>query len=337
MTDQERQDHWTLLASRLGAPPSEEKKDESAPAPVEPAASEEPAPRVSEGPRYSFTRPEAQRSSTDWLQLAEQLGVAVDAETVSQASEETTSTEVVEPQAPPAVLPAPPAVAMEESEESEVDVVDVFSEGDQQLGDQLVEHVDTEAVEEPRPDKKRRRKRRRRRPRKPEETQLPETPELPTSDEIDFGEDEAEIEAEEEPAAPVSNSESLIVSPMTSTSTETPGRGRRRRRRRSSRKKGDREVAATSAEDSVDESLTSIGSEDEDNDALLVEPVRTSSRDDLDDDHLDEADDDGGERLVHRGIPTWEEAVGVVVSRNMEARAKNPAGQQRSRGNRNRN
>lgn len=335
MTDQERQDHWALLASRLGAPPSEEKKDESQPAPVEPPASEEPAARIPEGPRYSFTRPESQRSSTDWLQLAERLGVPVDAETASQATEETTSTEVVEPQAPPAVPPAPPAVVME-SLETEVDVVDVFSEGDQKFGESLVEHVDTDAVEEARPERKRRRKRRRRRSRKPEDTQeVSETPGLPTCEEVDFGEDEAE----EEPAAPVGNSESLIVSPMEPPPAEAPSRGRRRRRRRGSgRKKTQGEAVEASAEDSVDESLTSIGREDEDTEAAFEESVREPSRGELyDDDRLDETDDEAGERLVHRGIPTWEEAVGIVVNHNMEARAKNPGGQQRSRGNRNRN
>ena len=45
--------------------------------------------------------------------------------------------------------------------------------------------------------------------------------------------------------------------------------------------------------------------------------------------------DDDVERAAHHGIPTWEEAVGVVIAANMEARTKNP-GSPRNRGGRGR-
>jgi hypothetical protein len=46
--------------------------------------------------------------------------------------------------------------------------------------------------------------------------------------------------------------------------------------------------------------------------------------DDTEEDHVDFAE--------HRGIPTWQEAVGLVVGANMEARAKNPSGSRGGRG-----
>ncbi len=39
----------------------------------------------------------------------------------------------------------------------------------------------------------------------------------------------------------------------------------------------------------------------------------------------DEEDGDRSVRLGFRGIPTWEEAIGLIVSKNLEARAKRPA------------
>jgi hypothetical protein len=32
----------------------------------------------------------------------------------------------------------------------------------------------------------------------------------------------------------------------------------------------------------------------------------------------------GSDKALHRGIPSWEEVVGVVISANMASRAKNP-------------
>lgn len=334
MTDQERPDHWALLASELGAKlPPEGEGDQEQP-PVQEAAREEPVSPAPEGPRYSFAQPATRKTPSDWLRLAEQLGVTVDAELISQVSDETTNTEVVGPQAPASLPPEPPTVVMEpepvETTEDVVDVVDVFSEGDEQLGNQLVDRVDTDTVEEEeRPDKKRRR-RRRRRPRKPENTQgSEEIAELPVEEEPDNG-GEAEDETLD---IAVGGSESLIVCPMPCESTETSSRGRRRRRRRSPGKKREGEETTEAA---IEQSLLSVAGE-----AALV-PLDGA---DLElshavlgdeDDHLDETDDDDVGRPSHRGIPTWDEAVGIVITRNMEARAKNSGGQQRSRGGRGR-
>jgi hypothetical protein len=53
-----------------------------------------------------------------------------------------------------------------------------------------------------------------------------------------------------------------------------------------------------------------------------------------DDHHEDDEDDDDLLTLgvKHSKIPTWDEAVGVVISANMESRAKNPGNGPRGRG-----
>lgn len=43
-----------------------------------------------------------------------------------------------------------------------------------------------------------------------------------------------------------------------------------------------------------------------------------------DSDEGEESDDNGELRTSHKAIPSWDEAVGIVVSANMEARARNP-------------
>lgn len=67
------------------------------------------------------------------------------------------------------------------------------------------------------------------------------------------------------------------------------------------------------------------------------EPVSSEDaaapREPADDDRLaDEDDDDKEARFIHRGVPTWSEAIGLIIDANMEARAKRPNGTGGSRG-----
>ena len=43
-------------------------------------------------------------------------------------------------------------------------------------------------------------------------------------------------------------------------------------------------------------------------------------------DEDDQLDGDRPARVGFRGIPTWEEAVGLVITKNLEARSKRPNG-----------
>jgi ribonuclease E len=114
------------------------------------------------------------------------------------------------------------------------------------------------------------------------------------------------------------------------TSAEPRGRRRRSRRgqRRDERPRENRpEPAPASAESPAEEA------EDDDadeplslNEDVLGEVGEEESGDELD------ADGESS-KWAHRAIPTWEEAIGYVVGRNLESRAKNPnAGGPRNRG-----
>jgi hypothetical protein len=117
-------------------------------------------------------------------------------------------------------------------------------------------------------------------------------------------------------------------------------RPKRRRRRRGGRKsKGGRERLASS-EPSSGERGPRAESPDDEEDALDPAPsgadghelaAEHSAADDHDDSHHDDdlhdmhGDEDGDEiKHGHRGIPTWDEAIGVIVAANMESRARNP-------------
>ena len=65
--------------------------------------------------------------------------------------------------------------------------------------------------------------------------------------------------------------------------------------------------------------------EDDDSDDLDISlsGVGNGEHADLDDD-----DDDVDLKAHHRGIPTWDEAIGMIVATNMESRARIPAARQ---------
>lgn len=55
--------------------------------------------------------------------------------------------------------------------------------------------------------------------------------------------------------------------------------------------------------------------------------------DELGDDDAEGGSEDSLDKNSHRGIPAWEDAIGVIIAVNMESRAKNPKGSgQRPRG-----
>ena len=104
-----------------------------------------------------------------------------------------------------------------------------------------------------------------------------------------------------------------------------PGRGKRRRRRRGSgRGKPESEapaaalpVAETIAEPDDAEDLLEIVELDE-----AAPSAEGAAAAEAQDQQADESV--GSEKSLHRGIPSWEEVVGVVISANMASRAKNP-------------
>jgi ribonuclease E len=128
--------------------------------------------------------------------------------------------------------------------------------------------------------------------------------------------------------------------------SEERGRPRRRRRRRGGRRNGENKepTAARRDEPRSDEARyedrpitdkeIDDDSDDDDFDLPLhgIREPDDSTLGDHDHDHDD--DDDHDLKANHRGIPTWDEAIGMIVGANLEAREKNPGGQSSSRGRR---
>jgi ribonuclease E len=108
-------------------------------------------------------------------------------------------------------------------------------------------------------------------------------------------------------------------------------RTKRRRPRRGKKKPRSAEPDQTAADESRD--AESVSDSD---DSHEMETVEVGA---LADDRIEsgEDDDDDGPsaRLGFRGIPTWDEAIGMIVDKNLEARAKRPSsGSHPSRGRR---
>jgi hypothetical protein len=103
-------------------------------------------------------------------------------------------------------------------------------------------------------------------------------------------------------------------------------KGRRRRRRGRGGKRGDREPRSKRGPRSVDDQ----GEQDEvsaDDNDIVDEDHRGPAPQDAAD-FAEDADSDeigvGSDKNSHRAIPSWEEAIGVIIATNMEARARSP-------------
>ena len=108
-------------------------------------------------------------------------------------------------------------------------------------------------------------------------------------------------------------------------------RGRRRGRGRG-RGRQVRDEQPAGEEGSVDEGEFDFdGAEEEDtvDTKAAGEQDQDGGEHDFDDDeeHDGESDEDGGEspRIGFRNIPTWQDAIGVMIAKNMESRSRNPA------------
>lgn len=340
MSEPEKRDHWADLAESMGlpTPPPEEKKAEPT-APPAAVPTPERAARVK-----SESRP---RPPADWSRLAFELGLAPpppppppsppppppppveEPESAPAAELPEAEAFLAEPEAsePEPIAPAPAILdlaaeidveAIEEAraraevwESQRVEVSDpVFL--DTSEAEEAEEAVwaeasaeSTQAEAEPR--KRRRKRRRRKRPAEgpeartesvpadagPAEQYLEEVLAAPTSEP-----DEETEEGEEEDEAQASAS-----------SERRDGRKRRRRR-----KKRRPEPAASDEPSNADDSES------------WAEPGDASDEaEDLHEGEADEGDESSG-KLSHRAIPTWDQAVGLIISCNLDARAKNPNG-----------
>jgi hypothetical protein len=120
-----------------------------------------------------------------------------------------------------------------------------------------------------------------------------------------------------------------IDGPAPDTAGSDEPRRRRRRRRRRKKTTGDAEVQQ------ADETATEDSRETDQATVRGTQAVDAAL--DLDDDHHDDITEDDDDDLStasvkHRKIPTWDEAVALVISNNMESRARNPGNGNRGRG-----
>lgn len=352
--DMTSSDHWNHLAQQIGAEATPE-----TPAPVSPppAAPPRPVARKPEAPRPT-------KKAADWNQLASSLGLEVPAE----PEPETVAKPPVPPAepAPPAVDEVPPIPQAELLRQVEpigdldwlmrkatpLEEVQPLDQGDvveRDAADEYVEAelVDVEVVEErgeddsddeaadesegrregDRPRRRRRRRGGRRSRRNREERTAREQPEVEgvaenadlesetVSDAIEASLDAAaqtEFGEEEEAAAEGS-------------AEPRERKGRRRRRRRGRRRsEGVKGEAAETGELSDEAAASPV--EDDDDGMLDTADVPLGIEDEEHDEHLD--------KNSHRAIPSWEDAIGMIVAVNMEARAKSPrsSGPPRGRG-----
>jgi len=328
MPQGKQDDHWDFLAADLGAKPQEADvrpsgADENVEVPEPDGLNEqaaEAAPEPSEADRQAETKSGGgggrvvsgfgyRRGPVDWANLARELGVEV-IEEVSEpiptveASEDRQSEAVEtvdwEPAKPPAPSepgaspPAKPGLSGFGAGILDDDELILPTDARAEL-----EHPQTSSeTADPEEERKGRRRRRRRKPKShPEE-----------AGDVEVG--DADAEAGPEPV--IEEAEQV---------GEAEERSRRHGRRRSSRNRPDRqedqaEIAVPA--DAANDVELAGGLDDElmDHDGGLVDVNDL----DLDGDEPDSRR--GGKRITHRGIPSWQEAVGYMIDLNMEARSK---------------
>jgi hypothetical protein len=126
-------------------------------------------------------------------------------------------------------------------------------------------------------------------------------------------EDETELAAESETEEDEDAAEGAVVSTEEETESEEE-EPRRRRRRRRRRRSGKKDSDGTAADEDADSEAAGEAEED-DSDA-----------------HAEDKEEEPSTLGVkHRKIPTWQEAVDVVIAANLESRSRNPSGGSRGR------
>lgn len=311
MTDENAAgDHWNQLASVLGAkvredvPPAEPQQahpgDEMSPnagelSPAQPVGS--PAPPAD--------KPRRPRPSANWDALAATLGIEAQAESPTAPSAPAPKSQLHEP-------PAELAMSTEQLAETVKNLSESLRSAPASLGHEPTVLIAEETVavfvergEEP-PEEldevddseapaRGRSKHRRRRPRSDQRQAGPE-------------------DSDTEPVTAVEPEESGDVAEADADETRRPKRRRPRRRRQ----KSDSADAKTGARPEPESDEFDAG------DALDSGERRKSS-----------GRETGGEKAGHRSIPAWQEAIGIIVEKNLGARStKSAGGQAQKRGRR---
>ncbi len=331
MTEPNSPNHWDFLASELGATSPSEEPAAQQPSPVAPPPVHKPV----------HHERKAAPQTADWDLLASELGIAPAAPAAPPAAAAITppapapaapsAPEPVEPELE-SILPwtpkpdplaalfgplperepheTPPSEKPEESPnffDERFDFeepYDLLESSDSEKTEEATGE-ESESTEEKRP---RRRRRRRRRGRGGEQRRETET----TSDErSDESISELGVVSAEEESADVDQRQ-----PVGEESEREETGERRPRRRRSRRGRNRRET------ESAPRASGEKAGSDEDLDH--AEPHDVGDEFDLGEEGSAEGEQPA--RMGFRGIPTWDEAVGLLIDKNIEARSKRPAG-----------
>jgi len=349
MSENQSTDHWEQLASQLGTePPSRELEERPDLGDEESPPSGGAAEPAADLPQYP-PPPKRKKAPTDWGAVASALGVMTEpeaeesiarsrgggeedpgtAEFIEEArqeleagEEEEEEEETIEsPELAPAtrglaardedvpfapeLQPEPPASREKPSEVSELPAEEKPSEAD--VGGVGVAATEEEAAAEP-SDKgtSRRRRRRRRKPRPGEKTIEGADAEPPEGESAEGVTEEAAAE-EAEPGEPDEGE----------TGEDEP-RGKRRRKRRPAKRKKRSEAELAEALSETPEGAAA-GKEGAAPRGDRDEAARPSRKGD-------------GQKPSHRAIPTWGEAIGLIIEGNLERRKKGGGGPGRGRG-----
>ncbi|HTM54167.1 MAG TPA: hypothetical protein VL175_09065 [Pirellulales bacterium] len=333
-------DHWNELASELGTPIPQDSPAEaqSKPKPKPPAPRREPA-----------AKKPAPGPAPDWSQLAQDLGVAAPAEPAKPAERPSRREE------PSTGKPSPRDVSSRErprerdrhrgrsskeveqpreqirersadewdaetielsAYEVELSKSDVLADADEPAaGEQRAAQGDEEQPA--------RRRRRRRRGGRRSKRDRGEHAEQEATGERDAGRESESAGSESEDLVGFEPLDEAVqdTAPADAEPEQRRGRNKRRRRRGSGSDREGRKAERPSKTDAA-----SPAAKDFDEDEPFLE---------IDSDEEEIAAEGSSDKNSHRAIPSWEEAIGYIVSVNMEARAKNPRAPQ-SRGGRGR-
>lgn len=313
------------MADLLGTP-QEQSAESSAPPP--PRASP-PSPQTRVPDARPATPPPARQPKADWKSLANVLGLGgKTAPADPDANEQPLSTPgtELEPQAASRSEPVQLAAVHWDSPPVGDEAVDPLEMSTEPFVDEVVDAVEldvdfeaespTDAATE---ERRRRRRRRRRRGRRPDEpaTQGEHPPAEST-------------ERADEPALEEFVGE--LDRPPAGSSETGGGEGRepdeiRKRRRRRRRRGSGIHDAKSSTLDVAPPSPTAVEDAADEDDTLAEVLSEDDTGEDLKgDEHA----------LSHKKIPSWQEAIEVVVSNNLAQRAKHPGGGSRGRGRRDR-
>ncbi len=328
MSNHAKRDHWQSLASDLGAdvPPEKDPADpqasEEESKKPEAASGSESAPAAAEGRQQQ--RPRAARSRANWMELAEQLGV-LPSETPPPRPPET-------PAEPLAAMPPLPSISDELPAPTDWLDRDLLAEPPEEVASRgPVEQAggadDSEdeqrAIERKLPRKRKKRRRRSREARAAAELSEREK-------KTEGVESVPGPEVAEEPVGDATD-----VEPITEGASETERADlaadtpRRKRRPRGGRKKSPtrKRAAVKVPEKDSDE-------ESSDEPPAAEEPSREQDKKK----RSKKKEPQRGPKpqktagSSHRGIPSWEEAVGIVIEANLGTRSKKTSGDSSSRG-----